>query len=275
MKKSNILSVFIFVLIAPVCLAAVPLKVAKIAVEETLELAAKKSGKILAPAAKKTAEKALREAVLKYGDDALKAVKNGGLEALEQGSKYGDDFWKLCKNASPAAVRSLSLHADELLPLVKRCGSDFLALEGKVPGLGAKTVEVFGDSAVQTFKNAPASHITQMLGFARKADSPETVKLLHKGYAQSAGKILDHLNWKHIMAGGLSAAAILAAYRTTGAVQTLAETNPGLLLGSFYLWGFIIAAVIIIIICIRFRRFLKAVYCLFRGKTKQEKSQKS
>ena len=56
----------------------------KIAVEETLELAAKKSGKILAPAAKKTAEKALREAVLKYGDDALKAVKNGGLEALEQ-----------------------------------------------------------------------------------------------------------------------------------------------------------------------------------------------
>ena len=77
------------------------------------------------------------------------------------------------------------------------------------------------------------------------------------------------------MAGGLSAAAILAAYRTTGAVQTLAETNPGLLLGSFYLWGFIIAAVIIIIICIRFRRFLKAVYCLFRGKTKQEKSQKS
>ena len=219
---------------------ALPVKIVKKTVEEVVELAAKKSGKILSPAAKKTAEKAMQAAIQQYGDDALKAVEKGGLEIIFQGSKYGDDFWKICAKSSPEAVRSLALHADELMPVVKRCGNDFLELEGKVPGLGLKTIDTFGDSAVQTFKNAPSSHITQMLGYAGKAESRQTVQLLHEGYAKSAGKILDHLNWKNIMAYGLSTAAVVAACNASGPLETLAKTNPELFADVFIkiaVWG--------------------------------------
>ena len=159
----------------------------------------------------------MRKAIFRYGDDAVRAVEKGGFATIMQGSKYGDDFWKLCVKASPDGVRSLSLHADELLPMVKRYGPDFLKMEGNAPGLGLKAVELFGDSAVGTFKNAPSSHISQMIGYAKRADNAETVKLLQKGYTLSGGKILKHLNWKHVAAGGLSASAVVAAYRLTGA----------------------------------------------------------
>lgn len=230
MKRSKwTFIVSLSLLLTQAALYSAPIGIAKKAIEETIEFAARKSGVVLAPATRKTAENALKAAIIKYGDDALFVVRKGGLETLQQGAKYGDDFWKICMKGSPDAVRSLTLHADELFPIVKRCGKDFLILEGKVPGLGARTVELFGDASIKTFKNAPPSHITQMVGFANKANSPKNVELLYDGYVKSGGKILDHLNWKHIMAGGLSSAAIIAAYKATGAIETLAENNPELL----------------------------------------------
>ena len=91
-------------------------------IQEAVKAAAKVSGKKLTPAAQQSAVKALSKAAAKYGDDALKVAREGGLEALKQGSRYGDDFWRAARHAEPAAIRSLALHTEELLPLARRIG---------------------------------------------------------------------------------------------------------------------------------------------------------
>lgn len=187
---------------------------------ETVEAASRISGKTLSKTAKAALQKTLTRAFLKHGDEALRTARTGGLEAIKQGAKYGDDFWRLTKNSSPQAIRSLALHADELMPIAKRLGPDFMRLEGKVPGLGAKVVAEFGDdAALRLARTAPPEDIAKLLGYAGKADTPATKKLLLEKYHTGGSQFLNNLNWKHIMATGLSAAAITTAYQLTDGVQ--------------------------------------------------------
>lgn len=274
MKKWNVIC--ILSVLALQC-AAVPVKLTGKVINETIEIAAKRSGRVLTPASKKATEKALVKAFSRYGDDVLKAMQKGGLETLKQGAKHGDDFWRICAKTTPQGARSLALHADILMPLVKRNGIQFMALESKVPGLGAKTVQTFGDDAVKTFAKAPASDITRMVGYAGKADNPKTVKLLHEAYAKSEGKILDHLNWKHIMAGGLSASAIVAAYKLTNSVETLAETNPELLaqvLNANLPWiALILAGILLFILVLLFPGRIRNAFVKLFSKNKSMKKE--
>ena len=187
-------------------------------VSETIEQAAKRSGKTLTPAVRKASEKALAEACKQYGDDVLKVVARGGLETLEQGSKHGMDFWRICAH-SPQMARSFALHADDLLPLAQRIGPEFVKLEGRVPGLGKKAVECFGDDAVRILVKLPPDDAAKMIAYAGKADSPKTAKLLLKHYKKTSGTILKHLDGKRIMAVGLSAAMVTAAYKVSDGVE--------------------------------------------------------
>ena len=171
-------------------------------------------------------EEAACKAFAKYGDDVFRVLEKGGLEALKQGERHGKDFWKLCSHATPQAARSMALHADTLMPIARRVGKDFVTLEGKVPGLGAECVKFFGDKSAKTLAHAPAGEITQLVGYARRADSPQTAKLLHDAYQKSNGQVLQHLNWKHIMAAGLSTGLVVSAYKLSGGVAQLAETHP-------------------------------------------------
>ena len=193
-------------------------------VEETLEAAAKKSGKVLSKTAESKLGRELVEAAAKYGDDVMPLVREGGLEVLEQGAKHGDDFWRLCKEV-PAGSRALALHADELMPLARRIGPDVLKLESRVPGMTARIAGEFGDDAVKLLAKQPPQDVTRLLGYAAKADSSETGRLLYETYAKSAdpGAFLARLNWKHIMAGGLTAAMITGAWKTGSAAETFAE----------------------------------------------------
>jgi len=200
-------------------------------VREAVETAAEVSGKNLTKATRKAAQKALAEAFAKYGDDALRAARHGGLEAIRCGARYGDDFWRLTRGASPHAVRSLALHADELMPIAKRIGAEFMLLEGKAPGLGAKVVAEFGDDAARMLaRTASADDIAKLAGYAGKADSPATKKLLAECYGQKGHRFLEKLDWKKIMATGLSAAAVTAAYKISDGVEegikTAAKENP-------------------------------------------------
>lgn len=200
-------------------------------VREAVETAAKVSGKNLTKATRKAAQKALAEAFAKYGDDALRAARHGGLEAIKCGAKYGDDFWRLTRGAAPHAVRSLALHADDLMPVAKRVGAEFMLLESKAPGLGAKVVAEFGDDAARAIaRTAPPGDIAKLAGYAAKADSPATKKLLAECYGKKGHRFLEKLNWKHIMATGLSAAAVTAAYKVSDGVEeglkTAAKENP-------------------------------------------------
>ena len=195
-------------------------KVASKIVDETLEVAAKRSGRVLSKTAEKKLGVELLETAGKYGDDIMPLVREGGLEVLEQGAKHGDDFWRLCKQV-PSASRAMALHADDLIPLAKRIGPEVLEIEAKTPGMASKIASEFGDDAVKVLAKHNPQETTRLLGYAAKADSPETSHLLYETYAKSSNPsaFLDNLNWKHIMAGGLSAAAIVAAYKTSDGLQ--------------------------------------------------------
>lgn len=200
-------------------------------IQETIEAAAKVSGKALSSSSGKAAGKILTKVVQKYGDDALKVVKNGGIEAIKQGRKYGDDFWKLAKHASPQTARSLALHADELMPIAKRIGPQFIHLENKIPGLASKVATEFGDDAVRYLaKNASPNDVSKLLGFAGRADSPATKKLLFESYRKGGTSILKKLDTKKILALGLTASMITAAYKVSDGIETgieqVAKSNP-------------------------------------------------
>lgn len=201
-------------------------------IQETIEVAEKVSGKKLFPFARRSTASALSKAVAKYGDDALKITRKGGLEVLKQSAKYGDDFWRIARHAEPAAIRSLALHADELLPIAKRIGPDFLKLEAKVPGLAAKAVHLYGDDAVKVLVKAPADDVSRLIGMAKRAETPAARGMLLKRYSSvpDKEKFLKALDWKKIGAIGISSAAIVGAYKLGCGVEeglvTLAKNNP-------------------------------------------------
>lgn len=201
-------------------------------IQETIKAAAKISGKTLSPFVRRSAASALSKAVAKYGDDALKITRKGGLEVLKQSAKYGDDFWRIARHAEPAAIRSLALHADELLPIAKRIGPDFLKLEAKVPGLAAKAVHHYGDDAVKVLVKAPADDVSRLIGMAKRVETPAARGMLLKRYSSvpDKEKFLKALDWKKIGAIGISSAAIVGAYKMGCGVEeglvTLAKNNP-------------------------------------------------
>ena len=226
MKKLILWFGLMIALAAALPLAAVPVNATRKAAAKAVSIAAKRSGKALTPAARIAMEEAACKAFAQYGDDVFRVLEKGGLEALKQGERHGKDFWKLCSHATPQAARSMALHADTLMPIARRVGKDFVTLEGKVPGLGAECVKFFGDKSAKTLAHAPAGEITQLVGYARRADSPQTAKLLHEAYQKSNGQVLKHLSWKHIMAAGLSTGAVVSAWKLSGGVAELAEKHP-------------------------------------------------
>ena len=222
------LGVLVIILLSVVCSSAQAVggKLLASSVEECLEVAARRSGRILSEGTKIQLKRSMLKLSAQYGDDVCKLVREGGLEILEQGIRHGDEFWKCCK-AVPGASRSLALHADELLPLTRRVGEDVLVLESKVPGAAMSAVRIFGDEGIPMLAGHSPENISRFLGYAAKADSPATGKLLLETGTKSGNpsKFLDALNWKHIMAGGLSAAAIISAYQISDGFQE-AVKNP-------------------------------------------------
>lgn len=212
--------VMMMIFSAAVSVHAAGAKLLTKSVEETLEFAAKRSGRPLAEGTKITLGREMLKITAKHGDDVLPLIRNGGLEVLEQGIRHGDDFWKLCK-AVPEASRSLALHSDELLPLAKRIGPDVLHLESKAPGLAVRFAKEFGDDGVRFVARKAPQDASQLLGYASKADSPATKRLFFETYQKSKNPsaFLQALNWKNIMAGGLSTAAIVSAYKVSDGIQ--------------------------------------------------------
>lgn len=201
------------------------------AIDEVIEIANKLSGKkVLSSASKRKLTQQLTKEVALHGDDALRATKMGGIELVEAATKYGDDVYKFAKKV-PGATRTLALHADELVPLTRRLGTNVLTIEAKAPGLTKHIISNFGDDAVKVFaKKIDPKNMTKLVGYAERCTSKEAKKLLLKECIKTDGKILKHLNWKHIMSGGLSVAMITSAYKVSDGVETglkdIAKNHP-------------------------------------------------
>ena len=246
MFKKTLFVVLVTVVICGSNSIAAPATILTKVIGETVETAAKRSGKVLSPAAKKLAAEALENSVKHFGDDALKIASHGGLEAIECISRYGDDFIRLTRN-SPQAARSLALHADELMPIAKRIGVDFMSLEAKVPGLGVKAVKTFGDDAVQVLNKLSANDAAKTIALGCKADSPATAKLLLQKTQQTGGAILKYLDFKKIMAIGLSSAAVIAASKTAGGLAEAVKSSPVAATIGIGCWAIILIALIVLI----------------------------
>lgn len=178
-------------------------------ISETIEIAAKKSGRVLSLASKEAASEMLEKAVAKYGDEVYDIVKKGGLEALEQGSKHSDDFWTLCSK-NHKFVHVLTKNADELIPLAKRIGPEVLEFEIKNPGMASRIVSEFGDDAAKKLLNVPSKDVVRLTGYAKYADTPATKKVLFDDYLEKGDKVLKELE-KHkklIITSGLTVAII-------------------------------------------------------------------
>ncbi|MCX7698033.1 MAG: hypothetical protein N2114_01010 [Candidatus Goldbacteria bacterium] len=213
MKKSIFYMIIFFTSLFFVSESHSSTTIVRHAVEEAVEIAAKVSGKGLSPVTRKIAIEELEKWTVKYGDDALRATKHGGLELLDAASKYGDDVWHFSSKV-PQATRALAVRADELMPLTRRIGTEVLELESKKPGITEKIVEHFGDDGVKYLaRNASPDDLTKLTGYAAKADSEATKALLYEKYKEGGTHFLEQLDYKKIMAGGLSIGIITAAYQ--------------------------------------------------------------
>jgi len=85
--------------------------------DDAVKAAVRVSGRQLDDVARAALERALIRAATRYGDDAFKAARYGGVELIEAAAKHGDDVWEWSCRV-PTAARSLALHADDLVPLV-------------------------------------------------------------------------------------------------------------------------------------------------------------
>ena len=220
-----------WVLLNPLSAQVAPAaKAAASAIDHALNAAAKVSGRTLPQEARILALRELDKAALKHGHQVLDAARTGGIELLEVAAKHGDDVWTFSAKV-PEAARLLATRSDELLPLTRRIGTEVLEIEAKNPGLAKKVVEHFGDDAVKHLaKNAPPEDIAKLAGFAAKADTPATKKLLFQNYLEGGTRFLARLPAKHILATGLAASMIIGTHQISDGIQegliTTAKESP-------------------------------------------------
>ena len=201
-------------------------------VRETIERACVVSGREAAErATRESMEHAVAGAVRRQGPAAARAVQNGGIELLEAAARHGDDVLKVAKQAGPAGQRALALEADRLLPLARQYGPTVLDLEARAPGLGGPVFKTFGtDLAPAVAREAATADLPRLLQAAGRADSPATRAMLWQGYKRGGAEFLKRIDWKVVMATGVSIAVIDAAHRATAPHAAVAEaikSDPG------------------------------------------------
>ena len=199
--------------------------------EAALEGAVRVSGPALEPAARKIARESLERAALHVGDDALRAARSGGLELGEAAAVHGDEIWRIAAKASPEGARALALRPGELLPIARRIGPEVIELEAKVSGLSVHVSQQFGDDAVRYFAvQVPAKDATRLVGLAQRADSQATRELLLNTYKDKGAAFLQRLDWKVVLATGLSTAMITGTYKVSDGIQDglkkVADSSP-------------------------------------------------
>lgn len=198
--------------------------------DEAIEAAARLSGRHLDDVSRAALRKTVATAARRHGDDVLTAMRHGGLELAEAAAKHGDDVWKWSSRV-PGAARSLALHADDLVPMTRRLGHNVLRLEAKAPGLPNMLTARYSDDIMRSFvRTVRPDDATKVAGFLGKTDGSATRRLFLKRYGETNGKILEWLDWKMVMAFGLTAAAVTSAHEVSDGVQeglkTVSLTSP-------------------------------------------------
>ena len=195
--------------------------------DEIAKMALKVSGRELTDDAVKSAAKTIETAAGKYGDDVATASVRGGVEVAEQTMKRGGRFFGVLQKAaqhSDESLRALALNADDIVKSSTKYGDDIVVkLNAKVPGQVSRMVAAAEKSgvsgvkgAVRAVSNLPAEDIPRVLGAVEKNPSVarEFLEHVEKGGTYFVDKVFA-VNAKQIIAGGLTAAMIVSAFRAT------------------------------------------------------------
>ncbi len=202
----------------PSVMAGPAARVTRKMIEETVERAARRSGRkaVVGKASGKAARRTLEKLVKTYGDDVLKVVDDAGLELLEAVPRYGNELVEVAIKASPGGRRALAANIPELLPLARRAGAEALELEAKSPGLSVWAFRLLGDDAGRAVaRNVPAEDLPRLLKYAEKADSPATRKMLLEAYEKEGRRLFRRIPAKWVLASGLTAAMLYGTHSQT------------------------------------------------------------
>lgn len=203
--------------------------------DEIARMALKASGRELTDGAVKSAAKTIEQAAEKYGDDVAKASVRGGVEVAEQTMKRGGRFLEVLQKAaqhSDESLRTLALNADDIMKFSAKYGDDVVVkLNAKVPGQVSRMVAAAEKSgvggvegAVRAVSNLPAEDVPRVLGAIEKNPSVarEFLENVEKGGEYFVDKVFA-ANAKQIMAGGLTVAMIVSAFRATAPLAATGE----------------------------------------------------
>lgn len=240
--------------------AGVAGKITREILEETVERAAKRSGReALEESAKKSARETLEGLVKTYGDDALKVVDDAGIELLEAAPRYGDEVVELAIKASPQARRAFAQNIPELFPIARRVGTEALELEAKSPGLAVRAFKVFGDDAGKALaRNVPAEDVPRLVKYAEKADSPATKKVLLEAYEKEGKSLFERIPAKLVLASGLTASMLYGTHSMTEPARATGEAinnSPDVAdtaVRRFFVWGTVIILAVVVLLFWRF-----------------------
>lgn len=143
---------------------------------------------------------------------AEELVERGGLELLEAGAKHGDDILNTARRV-PEAARYLGAQPQEAIKLVTQFGDDALLLEARVPGMAETAVTQFGPLESALISKAPPQDVTRLLGYAGRADTPQTRTALLTAWKKSGTTVLDELDQRKllILTAGLTASTLIVA----------------------------------------------------------------
>lgn len=228
--------------------------------ERVLHESAEHSGReVLEGGARRTAIETLEHLSGKYGADALKIARDGGLELIEAVPKFGDEVFEIGIKASPEARRALARGIPELLPLAKRVGVEAIELEARTPGLALKTFSTFGDDGGKMIaKSAPAEDVPRLLSYGEKADSKATRDLLLEQYKKEGRSIFERIPPKLVLASGLSASMLYGTHRGTEPLQAMGDAirqNEGLAKDAMTQFSLVGAVVVLVLAAILLWRF--------------------
>lgn len=206
-------------------------------VRKLVAQALKQAGReTLEAGAREAAEHAAATAIRKFGaSGAEELVQRGGLELLEAGAKHGDEILKAARRI-PEATRYLGARPAEALGLVTRYGDDALRLEARVPGMTEQAVAQFGRGELAVLAKVPSSEITQLVGYAARADSPATRRALLESWKKNGSFVLRELDKSKalIITGGLTVSMIKVSDGLEDGIRQMPERIPSEAMNNFF-----------------------------------------
>ncbi len=178
--------------------------------------------------AREAAERAAATAIQRLGGEgAEKLIKSGGYELLEAAAKHGDDVLTQAARC-PAAARYIGARPQEALSLGTRLGDDAILLEARVPGMAEQAATLLGRESLPRLAQVAPAEVTRLIGYAARADSPATRRVLQQSWKKHGSALLGELD-KHktlILTGGLTASMIIVADGVQDAIQDIPEKVP-------------------------------------------------